>query len=83
MASKERRHVAVKAQTQYADQREMRGIVDVEEPLHALPLSSFAVILLQHDQRQQSEHLDETVHFIHEDEIHGCIYRGPDKHGDR
>ena len=30
---------------EYADHEQMRGIIDVEEPFHALPASALAVIL--------------------------------------
>ena len=66
----------------HADNKQMRRIVDIEKPLHALPFPSFAVILLQYRQGQQRAHLEEPVDLVYKEEVHGGIDRRPYQHGE-
>ena len=59
----------MESETYAADSNEVRGIVEVEEPLHSLPRSSPAVVVTEEEKGKEREHLQNSVDSVEEKKI--------------
>lgn len=56
----------------------VRRIVDIEEPLHPLPMASLSIVLCQNRDRQKREHLQYAVEPVEKKKVNGGINSCPD-----
>ena len=59
---------------QHADEREVRGIIDVKELAHRAPAAACAVIAVQQRDGKARAELHERVHLINEEKVHERIH---------
>ena len=62
---------------QHADEREVRGIIDVKELAHRAPFAACAVIAAQQRDGERCAELHERIYLIYKEEIHERIHGRP------